>query len=169
MLGCACWTCSWKSNSIPMNSQSLCPTPTSAFAPRSVFLQLKEFMFQNVLDHLKCSFTHGFDLIIRLILAAFPLGRWQQKPFPQPSSECPSWWLWGTRWINPPSRPHNWNRDQSSVSVCSMTTLSFSLLPSFLFVYLCALNMGHLNDTSFFSGPSNKNVSSKWINRNKVT
>lgn len=75
-----------------------------------------------------CHFDHCFYVgIFLFILAAFPLGRWQQKPFPQPTFECSSWWLWGPWRVNPPSRLPNLNRDHSSLCVCYRTTLSFTV------------------------------------------
>lgn len=45
--------------------------------------------------------------------AEVPLGRWKQKSLPQSSRECPSWWLWGPWWVNPPTPQR---RDQSPLS-----------------------------------------------------
>lgn len=73
-----------------------------------------------------------------VILTAFPLGRWHQNPFPQLTCERPSRWLWGSRWVDRLYRPHNWNRDQSSLSIClldhtsSHSYTSFSLFTSVL-------------------------------------
>lgn len=62
--------------------------------------------------------------------AEVPLGRWIQKPLPQRSRECASWWLRGPRWVNPPAPPQ---RDQNPpLCVCYWTTTPFS-------VYLRAL------------------------------
>lgn len=74
-----------------------------------------------------------------LILAAVPLGRRNQKPFPQPACERPSWWLWGSRRVKPLSRPPTRHRDQSSLSVCHRTTSPFTVYSQFVVAFTSML------------------------------
>lgn len=105
----ACWTHSWKS--ITKSNQSSSVIPTCAFAARSDFSMIQNLEWGAAfISTLTCDALFLFIFI----LTAFPLGRWQQNPFPQPSCECASWRLWESSWVNFPSRPHHWHRDQSS-------------------------------------------------------
>lgn len=105
---CACWTPSWKSSITATSSRSSSRTATCAFALRSDFRELKRYsVVFNPTPTDVFMFFHPTEV---------PLGRRNQKPFPQCSCERASRWLRESRWVNPPPRPPQ--RDQSPCLVC---------------------------------------------------